>query len=287
LQSNRDRDKRLGSNLAQPIIGKDETVVDLLSGTNRGGEPVRTAGRGSWMPAARAGAIAVAPIVVGIVPFGLIAGVAAVDRGMTVADAMAFSIGIFAGAAQLAAIEVLGTGGSIAVAVITALVINLRMMMYSASLAPWLADEPLPRRAIAAYTLTDQAYAVSLARYTDPGNRDLPASDRLPFYLGAGATLWATWQLCTITGAVAGGSMPDGVPLGFAIPLVFLALLPPAVTDRPTVVAAVVGAAVATVGAQWPANLGMLAGAVSGIAVGAAMALWLPARDVASAEVAS
>jgi predicted branched-subunit amino acid permease len=261
-------------------------MVDLLGGINRNRGALTTHGRRSWFPATRAGAVAVAPIAVGIAPFGLIAGVAAVDRGMTAADAMAFSIGIFAGAAQLAAIEVLGTGGSIAVAVITVLVINLRMMMYSASLSPWLAEEPLAHRGVAAYVLTDQTFAVALARYTDPDTRDLPASDRLPFYLGAGAVLWLTWQVCTLTGAVAGGSIPDAVPLGFAIPLVFLALLPPAVSDRPTVVAAVVGATVATLGAQWPANLGMLTGAVSGIVVGAAIALWRPAPEATATEAA-
>ncbi|HEX6256357.1 MAG TPA: AzlC family ABC transporter permease [Euzebyales bacterium] len=243
--------------------------------------------RRSWVPAARAGAVAVSPIVVGVVPFGLIAGAAAVERGLTAADAMALSVGIFAGAAQLAVIEVLGTGGSILVAVFTALVVNLRMMMYSASLSPWLAHEPVARRGIAAYVLTDQAYAVSLARYTDPDDEELRAADRLPFYLGAGATLWFTWQVCTITGAVAGGGIPDGVPLGFVIPLVFLTLLPPAVSDRPTVVAAIVGAAVATVGAAWPANLGMLTGAVCGIVAGSVIALRLPAREVAGAGMPS
>lgn len=239
-----------------------------------------------WLPAFRAGAVAVSPIIVGVVPFGLIAGAAAVERGLTAADAMAFSLGVFAGAAQLAAIEVLGTGGSVAVAVITALVINLRMMMYSASLSPWLAGESHARRGLAAYLLTDQAYAVALVRYSDPDGDELPASDRLPFYLGAGALLWINWQICTLIGAMLGGSIPDGVPLAFAIPLVFLTLLPPAVTDRPTVVAAVVGAVVATIGAQWPANLGMLAGALSGVAAGAAVALRSTAPHAGGPEAA-
>lgn len=243
--------------------------------------------RRSWVPAARAGAVAVAPIALGVIPFGLIAGAAAVERGLTTLDAVAFSLGVFAGAAQLAAIEVLGTGGSVAVAIVTALVINLRMMMYSASLSPWLAPEPRSRRLPAAYLLTDQAYGVALARYTDPDAGELPVAGRLPFYVGAGATLWVTWQACTIIGAAVGGSIPDAVPLGFAIPLVFLTLLPPAVTDRATAIAAVVGALVATVGAHWPANLGMLAGALSGVVAGTTVALWSSARDRAGAEVPS
>lgn len=245
----------------------------------------RTRTARSWVPAFRAGAVAVSPIVVGLVPFGLIAGAAALQRGLTIADAAAFSLGIFAGASQLAAIEVLGTGGSITVAVLTVLVINLRMMMYSASLSPWLAGEPLVRRGLAAYLLTDQAYAVALARYTNRDADELPPQDRLPFYLGAAVALWVPWQVFTIVGAVLGGSIPDGVPLSFAIPLVFLALLPPAVTDRPAVVAAIVGATVATVGAAWPANLGMLTGALSGVAAGTVVALRTATPDATTAEV--
>lgn len=242
-------------------------------------------GSPSWTSAFRAGAIAVSPIIVGVVPFGLIAGAAALERGLTVADAAAFSLGIFAGASQLAAIEVLGTGGSVFVAVVTVLVINLRMMMYSASLAPWFAGEPLARRGLAAYLLTDQAYAVALARYTDAEADDLPPADRLPYFLGAAATMWGTWQICTIVGTVVGGRIPDGVPLAFAIPLVFLTLIPPAVTDRPTVIAAVVAAVVATIGAQWPANLGMLTGALSGVVAGATVALRTSVPDHSTAEV--
>lgn len=232
-----------------------------------------------WVPAVRAGVVTVLPIVVGVIPFGLVAGAAALERGLTALDAVGLSIGIFAGASQLAAIEVLGTAGSVPVAIITVLVINLRMMMYSASLAPWLARESLSRRAVAAYVLTDQAYAVSLHRYSEADDQP-----RLPFYLGAASTLWITWQVCTVIGTLLGGGIPDGVPLGFAIPLVFLTLLPPAVTDRPTVVAAIVGATVATVGAQWPANLGMLSGAVTGVTVGAALALWTSSRAQVAAR---
>lgn len=86
------------------------------------------------------------------------------------------------------------------------------MMMYSASLSPWFAGEPLARRGLAAYVLTDQAYAVALARYADPDADALPASHRLPYYLGAAVTMWITWQICTVIGAIVGGSIPDGVP---------------------------------------------------------------------------
>jgi predicted branched-subunit amino acid permease len=154
--------------------------------------------------------------------------------------------------------------------VLTVAVINLRMMMYGASLAPHLTDLSLRRRVLGAYVLTDQSYAVSIVRFRDPAGPD----ERWRFYLGAGLALWLPWQLATVTGAAVGSTVPDAVPLAYSVPLMFLALLVPAVVDRPTLFAAVVSAGVATAGAGLPANLGMLLGATTGIAVGwwAAMA---------------
>ena len=91
----------------------------------------------------RDGVADVAPMLIGVVPFGLVAGAAPIAAGMDVAQAMGMSALMFAGASQLAVAEVLGSGGSAAVAVVTALIINLRMVLYSASLAPALAGETL------------------------------------------------------------------------------------------------------------------------------------------------
>lgn len=211
----------------------------------------------------RQGVIDVLPVVLGVVPFGLIAGVAAAEAGFDLVTALGFSVGIFAGASQLAAIDLLGRDAPALVAIGTIAVINSRMLMYGASLAPYLARESLPRRLGAAYFLVDQVYALCLIRWrADSG---LP---RLPYYLGTAIPLWANWVLWTAVGAVAGASLPPAIPLGFAVPLVFLALLVPAMHDRPTVAAGAAAAVVATVAAPLPANLGMPLAAVTGIAVG-------------------
>lgn len=217
----------------------------------------------------RAGATTIAPVLLGVLPFGLAAGVVTVEAGYGVPETMGHSLLIFAGASQIAAISLLGDGAGVAVVVLTVLVINLRMLMYAASLAPHLAAVPMHRRLLGAYLLTDQAYAVSITRYQRPATPD----ERFWFYIGAAMTLWVPWQLSTVTGAALGAAIPDDVPLAFAVPLMFLALLVPTLTDRPTVTAAVVSASVATVGADLPSNLGLLAGATAGIAVGTAVAL--------------
>jgi predicted branched-subunit amino acid permease len=217
----------------------------------------------------RAGAAAVAPVLLGVAPFGLVAGVAAVDAGLGLAEAMGFSVVVFAGASQLAAIELIGGGAPAWVAVLTVVVINLRLAMYSASIGSYMTAEPTGRRVLGAYLLTDQAYALSVTRYEAEDPRT--AVDRWWFYLGAALLLWVTWQIATVLGVAVGAAVPEQVPLGFAVPLTFLCLLVPSVTDRPTLAAALVGGGVAVAAAPLPANLGMPLGAVAGVAVGFAL----------------
>lgn len=219
-------------------------------------------------PASRAAALAglrdISPIILGMAPFGLLAGVAALEAGLPAWGASVYSVFVFAGAAQLAALELLGQGAAWPVVVGTILVINARFTMYSASLATAMAAEPARRRAAMAFFLTDQAYATTMARLADePG-----LVHRFAYYMGGAVPLGLFWQAYTVVGTVAGSAIPDDVPIGFAIPLVFAGLLVPAVTDRPTVAAAGASAVVATAAAGLPANLGLLLAVATGVGVG-------------------
>jgi predicted branched-subunit amino acid permease len=225
----------------------------------------------------RAGARAVAPMLVGVVPFGLVAGATPVTHDLGAAVAVGFSVIVFAGASQLAAIDVLGSGGSALVAAVSAWTINLRLLLYSASLAPHLARQRLRTRLWVAYLLTDQAYAVCISRW---GRGDDPRR-RVPYYLGAALLLWGSWQLSTIAGVLIGATVPESLPLEFAVPLVFLVLLVPAITGRPAAIAAIVGGIAAVIGAEAGAgNLALMVGAVSGIGAGSLAELrWPPATS--------
>jgi 4-azaleucine resistance transporter AzlC len=205
----------------------------------------------------------VAPLLLGVVPFGLVAGIAAVEAGLDLGQAVAMSVVVFAGASQLAALELLGRDAPLAIVVLTAAVINLRMLMYSASIAPHFRELSGRWRAGLAYLLTDQAYALSVARY-----RTDEAVDRRAYYLGAALTLWAVWQVTTVAGVLVGAGVPDAWGLEFAVPLVFLALLVPAMEDRPSVAAGLVGGTLAVAGGGLPLNLGLLVGAAAGVAAG-------------------
>jgi len=210
------------------------------------------------------------PLLLGVAPFGLVAGIAAVNAGLDLGGAVAMSVVVFAGASQLAALELLGRDAPLAVVVATAAVINLRMLMYSASIAPYFRDFTGRWRAGLAYLLTDQAYALSVATYrADDG------VDRRAYYLGVALTLWVVWQVTTVAGVVVGTGVPDAWGLEFAVPLVFLALLVPAMEDRPSTVAGLVGGGIAVAAAGLPLNLGLLAGATAGVAGGlAAESVW-------------
>jgi predicted branched-subunit amino acid permease len=199
-----------------------------------------------------AGARAVAPMLVGVIPFGLVAGATPATTGLGGGVSIGLSTIVFAGASQLAAADALVDGGSALVAVIAACTINLRLLLYSASIAPHFVAVPMRRRLLMGYLLTDQAYAVSITRWTQDddaaasGGPPAPGLEhKVPYYFGAALLLWVNWQICTVIGVLIGSAVPDSLPLDFAVPLVFLVLLVPAISSRPAAVAALVGGLVA------------------------------------------
>ncbi|WP_238398103.1 AzlC family ABC transporter permease [Halorussus salinus] len=207
-----------------------------------------------------------APITLGVLPFGMVAGVAAVGVGMSALQAVGMSVVVFAGASQLAAIELIGRNAPAAVVVATVLVVNLRLVMYSASIAPYFQRQSAKWKAALSYLLTDQAYAVSLLEFENDEE-----TSRRWYYLGVAVPLWVTWQAATVVGVLLGARLPSGWHLEFAVPLVFLAVLVPAVTDRATGAAAVVGGTTAVVANGLPYNLGLILAAVVGIGAGVAV----------------
>jgi predicted branched-subunit amino acid permease len=213
----------------------------------------------------RNGFLSIAPILIGVIPFGVIAGVAAVESGLGNLAAILFSPLVFAGASQLAAYELIGRDATVIVIVGTVLIINSRFVMYSAALAPHFVGAPVPQKVAASYLLTDQAFAASIVRFA---NEEESLDLRLAYYFGAALALWVTWQSSTVVGVVIGAGIPPEWSLDFAIPLVFIALLRPAITDRGTVAAAVVGGVTAVAAHPLAYNLGLPVAALAGIVAG-------------------
>ena len=212
-----------------------------------------------------AGVRDVLPLLSGAVPFGMLVGVAAVGAGITATQATVMSVLLFAGASQLAAIDLLVRDAPAAVVVLTVLVVNVRMTMYSASVAPYFRQFPAAWRWPFIYVLTDYTYALSVTEF----DASRPEYNRR-YYLGVAVPLWVTYVGATAAGAALGARIPPAWGLDFAIPLVFVALVVPTVEDRATLLAAVAAGVVAVAGAGLPFNLGLVVAAVGGVAAGLA-----------------
>ncbi|MBK1876921.1 AzlC family ABC transporter permease [Pelagicoccus mobilis] len=219
---------------------------------------------GRWV-SFKEGARATLPVMLGVVPFGLICGAVCVASGMTEWGAIGLSVMIFAGASQIVAAQLLAEEGMVGVAIVAALAINLRMMMYSASLLPHFHKERFSMRALFAYLLTDQAFATSINRFSE---KDAVSVHRPMYYLGAGIAMWISFNLSTALGAYVGPFIPSELGLEFAIPLTFIALVVPRVSDRPSLIAALAAGGIAYAFDWLPLNLGLLVAAFGGIALG-------------------
>lgn len=212
------------------------------------------------------GVRAEAPILVGVVPFGMIYGAVAGAAGLPDALAVAMSSVVFAGSAQFVGAQLIGAGAPAFVLLLTTFVVNLRHLLYSASLAPQVRHLPTRWRLLLAYLLTDEAYAVTVLRYTESSQSSAPM--RHWYFLGSGLALWASWQMSTLVGVVLGAQVPPGWSLDFALALTFIGLVVPTLRDRPHSGAALSAGLVAVAAAGWPYRLGLMAAALTGIIVG-------------------
>lgn len=209
---------------------------------------------------------AVLPMMVGAAPFGLIYGVLAVGAGLSPAMAQAMSILVFAGSAQFITAQLVGAGAPSPVILFTIAIVNLRHVLYSASIAPYLQHlRPMWKWGLA-YLLTDEAYAVVITRYNQAEHKAAP--HRHWYLLGAGMGLWVCWQSSTAVGVFLGAQIPTYWSLDFAIALTFIAIVVPALKDRPNLVAALVAGVIAVIAAGLPYKLGLVVATIVGIMAG-------------------
>jgi len=205
-----------------------------------------------------------APIVPGVIPFGLVYGVAATAVGITPLQGIFMSIVVLAGAAQLVAIELLGSGAAAWIIILSATMVNLRFLIYSASLTPYLKPYSLWWRIGLGYFITDQPYALSIAYFTE--HPDAPHKQW--YQLGHSLMLWFWWIVACAMGLFLGDFIPAEWGLTFAIPLMFIGIAVPAIKNRTFLVAAVVSAIVALFAAPLPNNFGLIIAVACGMTVG-------------------
>lgn len=204
------------------------------------------------------------PLLISGVPFGMIYGALALNAGLSTAAAQMMSSMVFAGSAQFITAQLVHESTPGIIIVLTIAVVNLRHMLYSASLAPYAAALSTRWKVLLSYLLTDEAYAPTILHYEKEGL--IPHAHW--FWLGAGSADWSFWQLSTALGIFLGAAIPPSWSLDFALPLTFIAMVVPVLRDRPAVAAALSAGVVALVTFSLPYKLGLILAALVGILVG-------------------
>lgn len=217
------------------------------------------------------------PFLIVIIPFGMIFGVLAREAGWTMPQILGMSVFVIAGASQFTALQLLGDQAPLLIVIATSLAVNLRMAMYSASMAPYVGPAPGWQRGLAAYFLTDQTYGVAISRYTRApalGVRECTA-----YFFGCALPVCGPWYVATWAGAVAGAAIPAALALDFAVPVTFIAIVAPGLRSLPMIAAAVVSVAVALALSWMPYSLWLLVAAVAAMVTGAGVELWQERRQ--------
>ena len=187
----------------------------------------------------------VSPLMIPVVPFGIIFGVLAVELGFNGYTTMGMSIIIFGGASQIIFLQLFSAGASSLIILSSVGAVNSRHLLYGAVLSEHLSDLKLIWKIIISYFLVDQAFAVSNS-YLKKNN-----DKNKHFHLfGAGFTCWTIWQITTFVGVILGSVIPDKLGLTFAIPLTFLALLVNDFRKLVNVIVILVSGTIATLGYQ-------------------------------------
>lgn len=222
------------------------------------------------------GCLASAPFVIVVVPFAVLFGVVATEAGLNLLQVLLFSVSIFAGASQFAALQLMQDQAPVLIILATSLAVNLRLLMYSVAMAPHLGGAPLGMRVLMAYFMVDQSFAASQAEFE--ARPDLPLSEKVAFFMGTVIPIAPLWFGSTMVGAMLGQAIPPDYAIDFAVPITFLAITAPMLRSLPHIVAAGVSVAL-TLALVWlPYGTGLLVAAVLAMAAGAGVEVLLERR---------
>jgi predicted branched-subunit amino acid permease len=209
----------------------------------------------------REGVMIGVPTLFGIAAWGLVVGVAMVKSGLDVPQALAMTLLVFAGSAQLAALPLIMAGAPIWVVFATAVVVNLRFVIFSALLAPHFAHLPWKKRFMLGYVAGDMTVALFLQRFPD----ETPATGKLSYLKGLLYPNWLAWQVGSIAGVLLGAAVPESWGLGFAGTLAILCITVPLVATRAALAGVVVAGGTAVLAYGMPYKLGLLLAVLLGM----------------------
>ena len=207
------------------------------------------------------GVIDVSPLMIPVIPFGLIFGILSIDIGFSPLATMGMSLIIFGGASQIVLLQLFSGGASSLVIISSVGAVNSRHLLYGAVVSEHLSDLKLVWKIIISYFLIDQAFARS-NEYLKKSN------DKNKYFhlIGGGATCWVIWQSTTLLGIILGAAIPEKLGLSFAVPLTFIAILVNDFRKVFNVIVIIVSGLVATLGFNYiPYKAYVIVAALTGL----------------------
>jgi predicted branched-subunit amino acid permease len=217
----------------------------------------------------RAGVETIAPLIPPAATIAVAAGVAAPVAGLSPIQAVVMSVVVYFPSVMLAALGLLQARLPVVVIVVTSLVVGIRVVILSLSIAPYFKRFSTPWKWMLAYFLWTPVYALTVERFSAE-----PSADVRGYYLGMAVPLWVTVQVSVLAGVAFSASVPPGLELEFIVPLAFIALLMNFLDEPAAKVTALTGGVLAVLGTGLPLGLGVVAATVGGCIAGVVYATW-------------
>ncbi|WP_367351517.1 AzlC family ABC transporter permease [Achromobacter animicus] len=214
----------------------------------------------------RAGVHAIVPALIATATWGLVTGVAMVKSGLTESMALAMTLLLYAGSAQLTSLPLIAAGAPLWLIFAAGCVVNLRFIIFGAALQPYFRHLSWPKRLGLGYFTTDMGFVLFMPRFGDSVERG--TREQLWFFLGSIVPGWLVWQSSSIIGIYLGAQVPTDWSLDFAAVLALLAITVPLASSKPMLVSMLAAGIVAWVGQAMPLRLGLAAAVISGVIAG-------------------
>jgi 4-azaleucine resistance transporter AzlC len=214
----------------------------------------------------RAGFKAVSPGLIALAIWGVVTGIAMVKAGLTETQAMAMSLLVYAGSAQLTALPLLAAGAPIWLIFAAGIIVNLRFLIFGAALHPFFRDLTWRKRLFLGYMSVDVSFVVFMSRFVDAPKKG--TLEQHWFFIATVLSSWVVWQVTSAIGIALGAIVPVSWSLEFGAVLALMAMMLPHITSKPVLISVVAAGVTAWLTQLWPLRLGLLAAVVVGIMAG-------------------
>ena len=224
------------------------------------------------------GVRAFTPALIATAAWAMVTGVAMVRTGLHLGEALAMSAFVYAGSAQLASLPLMAAGAPVWVVLLTATIVNLRFVIFSAGLHSYFRHLSLGRRLLLGYLTGDFGYLLAIRRWGGGAQTGPASTEQIWFYFGLAIANWVTWQAMSVVGIVLADRIPPAWGMDFIGVLALITLVAPSLTDSPSIVGVLVAAVVSVLAGGLPLKLSVLAAVLAGVASAIGTEIWRERR---------